>query len=105
MTHFVIQQEGQKQTSLGHITKIDPAIKFTVECNHENGTISFLNTLVKPESDKSLSISVYRKPTHTDQYFQCDSYHNLAAKCSVISTLTHRVKAVYTEPQLLNKEI
>ena len=49
-----------------HINNIDPAIKFTVEGNQERGVIPFLDTLVKPEVDNSLSISVYRKPTHTD---------------------------------------
>ena len=63
---FVIQQEGQKQTFPKHINKVDPAIKFTVEGNKENGTLPFLDTLVKSETDNSLSITVYRKPTHTD---------------------------------------
>ena len=42
---------------------------------------------------------------HTDQYLQWDSHHNLAAKYSVISTLTHRVRTVSTKPELLNQEI
>ena len=50
------------------IYNIDSAIKFTVEDNQENCAIPFLDTLVKPEADNFLSISVYRKPTHTDQY-------------------------------------
>ena len=56
-----------------HINKVDPAIKFTVEGNHENGTIPYLDTLVKPEADNSLSITMYWKPMHTDQYLQWDS--------------------------------
>ena len=67
---FVIQQEGQKQTFLEHINKVDQAIKFTVEGNQENGTIPFHDTLVKPKADNSLSITLYRKPMHTDQYLQ-----------------------------------
>ena len=59
---FVIQQESQKQLFLHHINNIDPAMKFTVEYNQENGTFPFLDTLDKPEADNSLSISVYRKP-------------------------------------------
>ena len=39
-----------------------------------------------------MSITVYRKPTHRDQYLQWDSYHNLSAKFSVINTLLHRAK-------------
>ena len=91
---FVFQQERHKQTFLEHINKLDPDIKFTVVGNQENGTIPFLDTLVKPEADDTLSITLYRKPMHTDQYFQSDSHHNLAAKYSVISTLTLRARTV-----------
>ena len=90
---------------LDHINSIDPNIKFTVEGNQENGAIPLLDTLVKPEADNSLSIKVYCKPTHTDQYFQWDSHHNLSAKYSVIGTLTQRAKFVCTTPDLLNKEL
>ena len=102
---FVIQQEGHKQTFLKHNNKVDPAIKLTVEGNQGNGAIPFLDTLVKPEADKSLSITVYRKAMHTDQYLQWDSHHNLAARYSVISTLIHCARTVCTNPDLLNKEI
>ena len=102
---FIIQQERQKQTFLEHINKVDPAIEFTVKGHQENGTIPFLDTLVKPEADNTLSITVYRKLAHTDQYLQWDSHHNLVAKYSVISTLSHRTRTVCTKPELLNKEI
>ena len=67
--------------------------------------IPFLDTLVTPEVDNPLSITVYHKPTHTDQYLQWDSHHNLSAKYSVIGTLTHRAKTVCTKPELLQKEL
>ena len=54
--------------------------------------------------DGSLSITVYRKPTHTDQYLQWDSHHNLSAKFSVINTLSHRAQTVYSNPELLKWE-
>ena len=72
---------------LEHINKVDLAVKFTVEGNQENRAIPFLDTLVKPEADNTLSITVYRKPIHPDQYLQWDSHHNLVAKYSVITTL------------------
>ena len=80
---FVIHKEANKQGFLQHINSVDPAIRFTVEDNKEDGSIPFLDTIVKPEVDGSLSISVYRKPTHTDQYLQWDSHHHLSAKFSV----------------------
>ena len=63
-----------------------------------------MDTIVKPEADGSLSITVYRKPTHTDQYLQWDSHHHLSAKFSVIQTLSHRASTVCSDPELLQKE-
>ena len=102
---WVIQQQASKQEFLEHINKVDPAIKFTVEGTQGNGAIPFLDTLVTLQADGSLSITVYRKTTHTDQYLQWDSHHSLSAKYSVIGTLTHRAKTVCTNPDLLDKEV
>ena len=101
---FVIHKEDNKQGFLQHINSVDPAIRFTVEDNKEDGSIPFLDTIVKPEADGSLSITVYRKPTHTDQYSQWDSHHHLSAKFSVIQTLSHRASTVCSDPELLQKE-
>ena len=94
-----------KQNILQHINSVDPAIQFTVENNKEDGEIPFLDTIVKPETDGMMSITVYRKPPHSDQYLQWDSDHHLSAKYSVLSTLTHRVKTVCSNPELLQKEM
>ena len=61
--------------------------------------------MVTPQADNSLSITLYHNPTHTDQYLQWDSHHNLSAKYSVIGTLTHRAKIVCTKPELFQKEL
>ena len=103
MTH-VIHKEIHKKEFLQHINSVDPAIQFTVETNKEDGAIPFLDTIVKPEADGTLSITVYRKPTHTDQYLQWDSHHHLSAKFSVIHTLSHRAQTVCSNPELLHKE-
>ena len=101
---FVIHKEVNKQGFLQHINSVDPAIKFKVEDNKEDGSIPFLDTTVKPEADGTLSITVYRKPILTDQYLQWDSHHHLSAKFSVIHTLSHRAKIVCSKPELLQQE-
>ena len=101
---FVIHKEANKHGFLQHINSVDPAIKFTVEDNKEDGSIPFLDTIVKPEVGGSLSITVYRKATPTDQYLQWDSHHNLSAKFSVINTLSHRAQTVCSNPELLKEE-
>ena len=101
---FVIHKGANKQGFLQHINSVDPAIRFTVEDNKEDGPIPFLDTIIKPEVDGSLPITVYRKPTHTDQYLQWDSHHHLSAKFSVIQTLSHRASTVCSNPDLLQQE-
>ena len=100
---FVIQKEIHKQDFLQHINNVDPAIQFTVKNNKEDGAIPFLDTIVKPEADGNLSITVHRKLNHMDQYLQLDSHHHLSAKFSVICTLTHRAQKVCSNPHLLYK--
>ena len=101
---WVVQREENKQNFLQHINSVDPAIKFTVEDNKEDGAIPFLDTIVKPEADGKLSITVYKKLTHMDQYQQWDSHHHLSAKYTVINTLTLRAKTVCNKPELLQKK-
>ena len=70
-----------------------------------NGSISFLDLLITPETDGTLTTKVYRKPTHTDQYLQWDSNHNLASKYSVINTFTHRAKTLCSTPDSTKQEL
>ena len=44
-------------------------------------------------------------PTHTDLYLPWDSNHSIAAKYSVISTLTHRAHTICSTPELAEKEL
>ena len=104
MTHLSSTRRSTKEGFLQHINSVVPAIKFTVEDNKEDGPIPFLDTIVKPEADGTLSITVYRKPTHTDQYLQWDSHHHLSAKFSVIHILSHRASTVCSKPELLQQE-
>ena len=100
-----LSKEKKKKSFLQHINSVYLAIKFTVEDNKEDGTIPFLDTIVKPEADGKPSITVYRKPTHMNQYLQWDSHHCLSAKYGVINTLTHMAKTVCNKPELFQNEM
>ena len=63
----------------------------------------FLDTLVTPEPDRTLSTTVYRKPTQTYQYLHWDSHHNLPAQYSVLNTLTQTTRTVCSNLRLLQK--
>ena len=66
--------------------------------------MAFLDILITPRKDGSLSTSVFRKPTHIDIYLQWDSKQPLTSKYIVIGTLQHRAQTICSNPQLLQKE-
>ena len=101
----VIQQVSNREQFFQHINSVDPSIIFTAEETRSDGSKPFLDTLITPQIDGTLTTSVYRKPTHTDLYLQWGSHHNLAHKYSVINTLTHSARAVCSNPQLLKEEL
>ena len=59
-----------------HINNLHQNIKFTME-EESNGELAFLDTLLKRNNGK---ISVYRKPTHTDQYLNYSPHHQTSCK-------------------------
>ena len=102
---FVLQDQAHKEEFLQHINTVDPSIKFTVEDAKEDGSIPFLDTIIRPEADGTFTIGVYRKPAHTDLYLPWDSNHNIAAKHSVINTLSHRSLTICSTPELAEQEL
>ena len=101
---FVINRTEHSQQLLQHINNQDPHIQFTVEPTQQ-GSLPFLDTLVTIQPDNTLSTSVYRKPTHTDQYLHWDSNHHITAKHSVYNTLAHRAKTVSSTQDSLDQEL
>ena len=91
---FAITRAEHSQPLLQHINSQDPHIQFTVEEPIQQGALPILDTLVIIQPYNTFSMSVYRKPTHTDQYLHWDSNHHITAKQSVYNTLAHRAKIV-----------
>ena len=91
---FVLQQQSHKQEFFKHINTVDPSIQSTVEEARPDDSIPFLDILVTPKTDGTFTTKVYRKLTHIDLYLQWDSHHNLAAKYSMINTLTYRARTI-----------
>ena len=75
---------------------LPPHIQFTMENHKDDGSVPFLDTFVSPEPKNTLRTSVYRKPTHTDQYLHWYGNHNLPAKYIIYSTSAHRAKVACT---------
>ena len=67
---FVVIQTSHKEEFFNHINSIEESIQFTADDTQADRSLPFLDVLVTPQADGSLSTSVYRKPTHTNQYLQ-----------------------------------
>ncbi|XP_072016884.1 uncharacterized protein [Amphiura filiformis] len=101
---MVIIERSQVDSFTHHLNSIHDSIKFTVE-HESNNSIAMLDTLISRNADGSLSFSVYRKSTHTDQYLNFASHQPLEHKLGVIRTLTHRAKTLSSDSERLEQEM
>ena len=101
---FSIIPKGKRDILLNYLNSIDPHIKFTVEQPNAEGSIPFLDTFPQPKGE-NISVSVYRKPSHTDRYLDFNSSHPISAKKAVVRALMDRAENVCSDPDILVKEI
>ena len=73
------------------------SIRFTMETENDN-KITSLDSLVTREPDGKLHTSVYRKPTHTDQYLMYDTHHPQSVKRGIVKCLHDRAERIITKP-------
>ena len=102
---FVIQKTTHKEEFFQHLNSIEEKIQFTAENTKADGSLPFLDTLVTVKEDGSLSTSIYRKPTHTNQYLQWDSHHSIVNKFSVINSLIHRANNICSNQEQKKEEL
>ena len=95
---FTIIKSTQKTSFLEHLNSIDQHIQFTCEESRQDGSMPFLDILITPKEDRSLSTTVYRTPMHTGLYLQWDSNHTVSSKYSVVGTLHHRAQTHLLQP-------
>ena len=85
-----------------HINNLHQNDKFTME-EESNAELAFLDTLLK-RNNGEISVLVYRKPTHTDQYLHYSSHHQTSCKERVVSSLFNRAYSIITNKDHLHKE-
>ena len=101
---FSIIPKGKRDSLLNYLNSIDAHIKFTVEQPSMEWAIPFLETLPQPKG-KNISVSVYRKLTHTDRYLDFNSRYPISAKKAVVRALMDRAENVCSDPEILIKEV
>lgn len=94
---FTITKKKNVDIFLNHLNQQHPSIRFTMETENDN-RIVFLDSLVTREPQGKLHTSVYRKPTHTDQYLAYDSHHPQSTKRGIVKCLHDRAKRIITKP-------
>ena len=70
----------------------------------KDNKLTLLDTAVLREPDGHLTTSIYRKPTHTDQYLAYDSHHPQSVKRGIIKCLHEHAKRLVTKPSVISKE-
>ena len=81
-----------------HLNAQHTSIQWTSEMEAD-GKLPMLDTLTTRRTDGSRKFSVYRKPTHIDQYLQFQSHQPMEHKVGVIRTLAHRAHTIISDPQ------
>ena len=81
-----------------HANSVDKHIQFTQDGMIDR-KLAFLDAGVSVKDEGTFGITVYRKPTHTNQYLLFDSHHPLDHKLGVVRTLFHRANTVVTSPE------
>ncbi|KAL9964643.1 hypothetical protein ACROYT_G028317 [Oculina patagonica] len=101
---FTILDRENVDSFLQHLNNQQPSIRFTMETESDS-KLAFLDTAVSREPDGRLTTSVYRKPTHTDQYLAYDSHHHPpSVKRGIVKCLYERAKRLVTKPSVISKE-
>ena len=90
---FSIVHKIYLQELLEHINNLHPQIQFTKE-EENSSTLPLIDTLVQWNHDKTVSVKIYRKPMHTNQYLKYTSHNPTSAKQSVITALFDRADNV-----------
>ena len=98
-----IVKRGMAEELLDHLNSVRPSIQFTLELERE-GSLPFLDTLLRRREDGTLDISVYRKPTHTDRYLHFRSHHPTHVRRGLVRCLFNRARSITTSPDSLQKE-
>ena len=90
-----IVKRNSLEGMLVHLNAQNDAITFTKEDENE-GKLPFLDGEIARKHAR-LTLTVYRKPTHSGRYLNFASHHPISAKCSTADSLFNRAESIVTE--------
>jgi len=102
---FEVVKKSSVQGLTEFLNNLDDSgsIKFTYEMKSE-GKLPFLDLLIIRKDTGALNLQIYRKPTHTDQYLNFNSYRPIEHKLSVVRTLFDRSQSVTSDSTDIHAE-
>nr|XP_054763188.1 uncharacterized protein LOC129269711 [Lytechinus pictus] len=95
---FITVNKHSSNDLMDFMNRRETTIRFTAK-HESNGSLAFLDTEVHRQIDGTLKTTVYRKPTHTDQYLRYDFHHPHAVKC-----LYDRANRIVSQPSDFSPE-
>ena len=103
---FVIWPHGRDklETFLSHINSLHDSILFIMEIE-EGKKIAFLDVQIYRNNNNILETSVYRKPTHTNQYLNFRSHHHPRVKFGIVQCLSQRARKICSLEARRKKEM
>ena len=100
---FVIIEKQHEDYFFEHINLINPSIQFTKELESDH-KLPFLDVLIHRDISSTLNTTLYRKPTHTNQYLNFESNHPLSTRIGVARTLFDRASQIVKDRDQLHLE-
>ena len=100
---FPVLDRDHVDDFLQHLNCQQSTIRFTMETERDN-TIPFLDITVTRDSDCLVTTTVYRKPTHTNQYLAYDSHHPQSVKRVTVKCLYDRAKHLTTKASVISEK-
>jgi hypothetical protein len=96
------KDKTDEQTLLAHVNKVDKNLQFKIT-KEENNTIQYLDISIY-RNEKSIRISIYRKPTETGTVIHVSSNHPNEQKIMAFSYYINRMITLPITEEAKNKE-
>jgi hypothetical protein len=101
---FAVVEKGKKDEIIAVLNDFHQNIKFTHEIEDE-GSIAFLDVLLKREESGKIQTSVYRKPTNNSIYIHWESYAPKQWKIGTLFGIVRRAYEICSTEEELKKEL